>query len=281
MAKYSIAIDINRCSGCGSCLLACKDEYTGNSYLPLAAAQPNQGHKWLRLNEIEQGQGLKVRMDYIPIMCQHCENPPCAFGEPEGAVYKRSDGIVIIDPEIAKGRKDMVNKCPYGAIFWNEELQLPQKCILCAHMLDSGETKPRCVEACPSQALIFGDLEDKNSEISKYLESKNGHVEEFKPEFGSKPQIRYIDLPKPFIAGEIMLEDSGECIKGARVGLVCDDCGAKYETETDFFGDFYFKGLKQSANYTITAGYPGYFSEQFSVKLNAAKNVGEIVLRKK
>lgn len=281
MAKYSIAIDINRCSGCGSCLLACKDEYTGNNYLPLTAAQPNQGHKWLRLNEIEQGQGFKVKTNYIPIMCQHCENPPCATGEPEGAVYTRPDGIVIIDPEKAKGRKEMLNKCPYGVIFWNEELELPQKCILCAHMLDSGETMPRCVESCPSQALIFGDLEDESSEISKYLASKKGHVEDFKPEFGSNPLIKYIDLPKPFIAGEVMLEDSKDCIKGAKVRLACNDCDAKYETETDIFGDFEFKGLKQSANYTLTFEYPGYFCEQIPVKLNAAKNVGEIVLRKK
>ena len=280
MAKYSIAIDITRCDGCGSCFLACKDEYTGNDHLPFSVAQPDAGHKWLRLNEIEQGQNWKVKMDYIPVMCQHCENPVCAIGEDEGTVYTRPDGIVIIDPEKAKGRKDMVAKCPYGAIFWNEALQVPQKCTMCAHMLDNGETTVRCVESCPTQALFFGDVEDPNSEISKYLASKEGHVEAFKPEFGTKPTIKYMDLPKPFIAGEVMLEDSKECVKGAKVTLFCKACGRTVETETNVFGDFEFTGLKADTEYVVTASVPGYFDEEVAVKTNAAKDLGVLTLRK-
>jgi Fe-S-cluster-containing dehydrogenase component len=131
----------------------------------------------MNLREVEQGTGSKVKMDYIPILCQHCENPVCAEGAPEGAVYTRPDGIVILDPVKSKGRKDMVEKCPYGAIYWNEALGVPQKCTLCAHMLDAGEKTVRCVESCPTQALHFGDVNDPNSDISKYLAAKKGHVE--------------------------------------------------------------------------------------------------------
>jgi Fe-S-cluster-containing dehydrogenase component len=80
------------------------------------------------------------------------------------------DGIVIIDPVKAKGQKAIVNSCPYRVIFWNAELEIPQKCTLCAHRLDEGEKQPRCVEACPTGALVFGDLDDPGSEIAGYQE---------------------------------------------------------------------------------------------------------------
>lgn len=90
----------------------------------------------------------------------------------DGAVYKRPDGIVIVDPEKSKGQKQIVDACPVGAIFWNEEEQIPQKCTMCAELLDDPDYpgfEPRCVEACPNQALVFGDLADPDSEISKLI----------------------------------------------------------------------------------------------------------------
>ena len=71
------------------------------------------------------------------------------------AVYRRPDGLVVIDPEKAKGNKALLDSCPYGAIYWNEELSLPQKCTGCAHLLDRGWSEPRCVDACPTGALQF------------------------------------------------------------------------------------------------------------------------------
>jgi Fe-S-cluster-containing dehydrogenase component len=281
MAKYGIAVDIDKCTGCYSCFLACKDEYAGNDYLPLSAAQPEEGHQWLRINEIEHGGGTKIKVDYIPIMCQHCEDAPCMLGVPEGTVYRRDDGIVIIDPEKAKGYKQIVNNCPYRVIQWNEEKQLPQKCTLCAHMIDQGERTTRCVECCPTGALVFGDLDDPESEISKLLAAKADKVEDFKPEFKTKPIVKYIDLPKPFIAGEVLLADkTNECAKGVKVTLT--DCDGKVmETETDFLGDFEFKGLAKNATYTLKAEQDGYFPAEISVRTNASKNVGEILLQPK
>lgn len=282
MAKYGIAVDIEKCTGCHSCFLACKDEYIGNEYLPTSAAQPEAGHKWIRLKEIEQGTGTKIKVDYIPIMCQQCEECSCISGVPEGTVYRRNDGIVIIDPEKARGCKDIVNACPYRAVFWNEEKNLPQKCTLCAHMLDNGEKTVRCVEACPTGALVFGDLDDASSQISMLLAAKAEKVESFKPEFGTKPTTKYLDLPKPFIAGEVLLSDKkNNCVKGAKVTLKAKVEDKIRETETDFFGDFEFKGLARDTDYTIKAEFEGYFSKELTVRTNTSQNVGELLLEAK
>ena len=140
MARYGLVIDVTRCDGCGSCLLAVKDEYTGNNYPGYSAPQPNEGQNWLDLVEVEQGQGSKIKMDYIPVMYKHNRNLVLPEGVPEGAMYVREDGLTIIDPEKAKGCKAIVDNCKDGTIFWNEELQLPQIYTLDAHRLDEGES---------------------------------------------------------------------------------------------------------------------------------------------
>lgn len=280
MAKYGFVIDVEKCTGCHSCFLACKDEYIGNDYLPTAVSQPEKGHTWIKLNEVEQGQGTKIKVDYIPVLCQHCEDTPCAAAAPAGAVYKRADGIVIIDPEKAKGCKSIVNSCPYRAVYWNEEKDLPQKCTMCAHMLDNGEKTTRCAEACPTGALVFGDLDDKNSAVSKLLAEKADKAETFKPELGVGATTKYINLPKPFIAGEVLLADKpGECLKGAKVTLTAkEDDTFCLETQTNFFGDFEFKNLETNKNYIIKAEYEGYYSRELTVRTYASQNLGEIVL---
>jgi Fe-S-cluster-containing dehydrogenase component len=280
MARYGLAVDISRCTGCHNCFIACKDEHDGNEYLPITDSQPKSGQDWIRLHEVEQGSGSKLKVDYIPIMCQHCKDAPCMKKSPVGAIYRRKDGIVIIDPVKAKGHKEIVNSCPYRTIFWNEEKQLPQKCTMCAHMLDNGEKTVRCAECCPTGALVFGDLDDSESAISKLLAEKAALVEEFKPEFDTKPVVKYIDLPKYFIAGEVMLADKPkDCVKGARVTLrAADGTGETMTAETDFFGDFEFKGLGKNKDYVLKAEYEGYSPAEMKVRTNSSKNLGEIVL---
>lgn len=280
MAKYGFLLDVTKCTGCYSCYLACKDEYVGNDYPGYSAAQP-EGQTWLRLSEIEQGAGAKVKVDYIPIMCQQCEDAPCMKAAPEGAVYRRADGVVIIDPEKAKGYKKIVDACPYRAIYWNEALNVAQKCTMCAHMLDAGEKTTRCAEVCPTGALVFGDMADAKSDIAKQIKANKDRVEDFKPQFETKPTVKYIAIPRPFISGEVLLaDDMNECLKGAKVTLTCD-CGYKAETTTDFFGDFEFKGLEYNVDYTLKAEYEGYFAMEMTVRTNSAKNVGEVVLQPK
>lgn len=282
MAKFGLAVDIEKCTGCYSCFLACKDEHVGNDYLPTSAAQPNSGHSWIRIEEVEHGAGTKVKVDYIPIPCQQCADAPCILPNNQGAVYRRADGIVVIDPKKAKGRKEIVDSCPYGAIFWNEELKLAQKCTLCAHMLDGGEKITRCAEACPTGALVFGDLDDPGSRVSQMLKVKRGKVESYKPEFGAKPVMKYIGLPKPFIAGEVVLADKqGESVRGAKVTLKPKKGKKVLVSKTDFLGDFEFKNLARDTDYILLAEYKGYTAKKLTVRTHTSLNVGELVLSAK
>ena len=280
MAKYSIYFDVEKCNGCHACFLACKDEHVGNCNMPVAAAQP-EGQQWIRVQEVEYGTGDKVKVDYIPITCQHCENPRCLAGAPEGAVYRRPDGIVIIDPEKARRVDSIVKNCPYDVVFWNEKEEIPQKCTLCAHMLDAGEKMTRCAECCPTGALIFGDFDDPGSEISKLSAKEGSQPEEYKPLFGTSPVVKYLNLPKPFVSGELLFDDNpGEPAVGIKVTLVCRDSGKTLDTLTDFFGDFCFKKLESNAEYILTVREAGYKPIERIFRTNAAKNLGAVKLEK-
>jgi Fe-S-cluster-containing dehydrogenase component len=275
MARYGMLINIDRCNGCYNCFLACRDEYEGNDYLPYSAAQPAEGKSWMRVTEKERGSTPKVKVDYIPVPCLHCADAPCVNKAADGSVYRRPDGIVIIDPEKAKGKKETVANCPHRVIHWNEEKNLPQKCTFCAHLLDAGWKEPRCVEACPDDAIVFGDLDDPTSEISRLMASFK--TEELNPDFGLKPNVRYVDLPKRFIAGEVVLTDKeGECAIGVKVELL--DGASTVECRTDAFGDFEFDGLKASAKYTLRVAHEGYGPVEKSVITYSDLNVGAIEL---
>ena len=284
--KYGLIIDVTRCDGCGSCQLSVKDEYVGNNYPGYAAPQPCDGVNWLWLKEVEQGHGTKIKMDYIPILFPHNRNFKLSDipGAPEGSVFVREDGLLIIDPEKAKGCKaifDYFEKAAPGTVFWNEEKQLAQTYILDAHRLDEGEKLPRCVEDCPTQAMHWGDLNDPESDVSRFVAEHGDEIEDyFSTENGEDYVVRYWKLPKPFIAGEVMLCDSPDCVEGAKVTLKCRECGKALETNTDFFGDFEFKYLTKGHSYTVKAEYPGYLPKEMTVMLDEAKNLDVITLDK-
>jgi len=125
-------IDIARCQDCNNCFISCKDEHWENDHMPIAKAQPRHGHRWIDIDRLERGQYPLQDVAYLPHLCMHCEDAPCMKGITDGTIYKRPDGIVIIDPVKAKGEKALAASCPYGAIYWNEESQLAQKCTMCA-----------------------------------------------------------------------------------------------------------------------------------------------------
>ena len=280
MARYGLFVDVEKCTGCYACFLACKDEHIGNSH-GFYAAPASEGQRWIDVKEIEYGNGDKVKVDYIPVMCQHCNAPACAKDAPEGAVYTRRDGIVLIDPQKARGAKMIVDNCPYGAVYWNEELELPQKCTLCAHMLDNGDITTRCVECCPTGALVFGDIENPESDVYKLGAKLGGYLESYKPMFKTQPQVKYNALPKPFIAGELVFYDRiGEPASGINVTLKNNNTSKSYETVTDAFGDFIFKRLQSGDAYTLRIKAPGYLQVERKVRINVAKNLGAITLKK-
>ncbi len=274
MARYGLVIDVNKCSGCYNCYLACRDEYCGNDYPPYSLAQPYTGHFWMRQIERERGKYPKVKVAYTPLPCMHCDDALCIKTAQDGAVYRRPDGIVIIDPEKSKGQKNLLSACPYRVIYWNEEKNIPQKCTLCAHLLDAGWKEPRCVEACPTGALTFGDLDDPNSEVSKLAAS--GKAEILHPEYEMKEKVTYIGLPKRFVAGSVVLGDKDECAENVSVTLTGE--GEKKTVKTDNYGDFEFEGLPEDREYSVKIEYPGYKPEEFSVKTKVDVYLGDIIL---
>ncbi len=274
MTRYGIVVDVTKCTGCYACFIACKDEHVGNEFPPIAASQPDMGHFWMRIIESERGKYPKVKADYIAVPCMHCDKAPCIEAATDNAVYRRPDGIVIIDPVKAKGQKDIVKSCPYRVIYWNEEKSVPQKCTLCAHLLDEGWKEPRCVEVCPAGALTFGDLDYPKSEVSKMIASAK--TEAFHPEYGIKEKVVYVGLPKKFIAGAVVFGDTDECGKDAVVTLVGN--GEKETVKADVFGDWEFDGLPADSEYTIKVTYLGYKPQEFSMQTKNDVYLGDIIL---
>jgi Fe-S-cluster-containing dehydrogenase component len=277
MAKYGMIIDVDKCNGCYNCFLSCRDEFAGNDYPPYSGAQPTQGQYWMQIHEKERGTYPKVKVSYIPLPCLHCEEASCIVASPGDAVYRRPDGIVLIDPEKASGQKEIIKNCPHRVIYWNGEKNIPQKCTFCAHLLDKGWDAPRCVEACPTGALVFGDMEDPESDIYRLMASQT--TEELHPEYGLKPKVVYKGLPKRYIAGEIVLSDQpGECAEGVQITLVTGD--GETTVKTDNYGDFEFDGLVPNSSYTIRVEHEGYGKREIAVQTRLDINLGEIIIDK-
>ncbi|MFC1891162.1 4Fe-4S dicluster domain-containing protein [Thermodesulfobacteriota bacterium] len=275
MTQYGMIIDLDKCNGCYNCFISCKDEYCGNDHSPYSLSQPQTGQFWMRLIEKERGTFPKIKVAYIPVPCMHCEKANCIELSQDGAVYQRSDGIVIIDPDKSSGKKEILETCPYRVIYWNEEKNIPQKCTMCAHLLDKGWKEPRCVEACPTGAMVFGDLDDPQSEISKLKESAK--LEAIHPAFGLEENVLYIGLPKRFIAGTVVLEDKDDVYgENARVTLK----GEGFETiaSTNNYGDFEFEGVDGDKDYNIIIEIPGYISKTENVQTKTDVYLGEIIL---
>jgi Fe-S-cluster-containing dehydrogenase component len=271
----SFIIDLSRCNGCYNCQIACKDEHVGNDWPPYSLAEPDTGQFWIKVVEKERGTAPKLKLAYIPQLCDHCDNAPCMKAATNGAIYKRTDGMVIIDPVKSVGQKNLVGACPYGAIYWNADLNIPQKCEACAHLLDAGTfTVPRCVNACPTKALQFGD--DTDPALAPLI----SQAEVLHPEYGAQPRVYYLNLPKPFIAGQVYNPSADECIKGATVTATDLKTGNVYSATTDNYGDFWLEGLVANTTYEVNMSADGYMSKKVTVFLKDAKNVGDIPLFK-
>lgn len=227
--------DLDKCNGCHNCQIVCKDEHVGNDWSPYAKPQPDTGQFWCKVDEEVCGSVPHVRVNYLPHQCNHCDNAPCIAAAPE-AVRKREDGLVLIDPVAAKDMRALVDSCPYGAIFWNEELSLPQKCTGCAHLLDDGWTEPRCVDACCTGALRFGEEEDFAEELTQ--------AEVLLPEAQTAPRVYYLNKPKRFVAITLVDVEADEVVEGATATLERIKTGDVVAAlSTDEFGDVWFEGL--------------------------------------
>ena len=265
--KWNMIVDIERCNNCRGCFLAVKDEHTGNDFPGYAAEQPRMGANWLDIERKERGAYPIVDAHFMPTMCNHCDDAPCMKVAKNGAITKRADGIVIIDPVKAKGQKEIVDACPYGAVTWNEESQLPQTWIFDAHLLDAGFKKPRIESQCPTDVFTSVKVDDK--EIQELVVTEE--LEVLQPELGAKPRVYYKNMhffSKCFVGGSVvaMVDGVEECVEGA-VAVVSKDGAEIGRAETDAFGEFKVDGLEPgSGAYQLeVSGSGGNLSNSFEL----------------
>lgn len=235
-------INMNDCVGCRNCQIGCKDEHCDQAWLPYAEAQPEIGQFWMNVKEEERGANSHIKVSYMPTMCNHCGNAPCMKAAKDGAVYRREDGLVLIDPVKAKGQKQIVDACPYHAVYWNEQLDIPQKCTGCAHLLDDADSPiriPRCVDNCNIDVILFGEEDQLDLEGAEVLH----------PEWGTEPRVFYKGLPKKFIAATVFDPEIQEVAIGAKVTATSEQ--GTFETVTDDWGDFWLRGLPE-ADWNLT-----------------------------
>jgi Fe-S-cluster-containing dehydrogenase component len=280
MKKWNLIIDIEKCENCNNCLLACKDEFVDNEFRGYSALQPKHGHQWITIQKKERGKYPLIDVSYLPAPCFHCDDAPCIKAAKDGSIYKRDDGIVIIDPDKAKGNPDLVKSCPYGAIWWNETEKLAQKCTLCAHLLDDNWKEPRCVSVCPTSALRIEKVDDarmqhlvKEEELNHYKANQN-----------TKPRVYYKNLHRftdCFIGGSVAATkgEVTDCVENANVILQKSSGDSITETKTDIFGDFKFDHIEtNSGSYIIQINHPEYEDKAVTVELTESVNVGVISL---
>lgn len=278
MKMWNMVIDVAKCHDCNNCFLACKDEHYGNSFPPYAVAQPRHGHRWMNIMRKERGQYPKVDVAYLPVPCMHCDDAPCMNKVEDNSVYKRPDGIVIIDPEKAKGNKQLTETCPYGVIWWNEEKDLPQKCTFCAHLLDEGWREPRCVQACPTGALKVVHAE--GAEMNAIVKAEG--LEVYLPKHQTNSRVYYKNLYRYtscFVAGSIALQDTDECAEGAAITLTNGSTSVVGKAETNNYGDFKIDNLEEgSGEYTLEITFEGYEPKILAINLNESLNLGTLFL---
>jgi Fe-S-cluster-containing dehydrogenase component len=215
--RWAYGIDVTKCIGCLRCVKACKEE---NNVIGSANHFRTWVERYVYLegedhahvdshadsqNIAAAGSESEYRFDnrykdekvtrafFVPKMCNHCARPACVQVCPVGATYRAEDGTVLIDHDYCIGCRYCVQACPYGARFFMEEEGVSDKCTWCYHRITKG-LKPACVEVCPTGTRVFGDLNDPESPVSKFI--NNNPVQVLKPESGNAPMCFYVGLDK-------------------------------------------------------------------------------------
>ncbi|HEY5757347.1 MAG TPA: 4Fe-4S dicluster domain-containing protein [Steroidobacter sp.] len=280
MNKWNLIVDVALCENCQNCALAAKDEHVGNDFPTYSAPHAALGNSVVKIDRKVRGSGSMVDAAYLPRMCNHCDDAPCLKAGADGSVRKRDDGIVIIDPVKAKGRRDLVDACPYRAIVWNEEQQLPQLWIFDAHLLDQGWSAPRCVQVCPTSAIEAVKTSDES--MAQRVASERLTV--LRPELQTRPRLYYRNLYRYthcFIGGAVaaVMNGQSECLEAADVSL--RRAGSIVaRLSTDGFGEFRFDGLPaNSGDYEIEITHSVYGQALLRATLDdESLNLGEIRL---
>ncbi len=181
---YGMALDLERCTGCHACSVACKVEHD----VPL-------GHFRTKVYYHDTGKFPKLKRDFLPVLCMQCEDAPCLQACPTSSISRGADGIVRINANTCDGNGKCETACPYGAIFVDPITQTADKCDFCSNRLTFGMA-PACVEACPTEVIKFGDLNDAKSPVALFMQRYGDSVKAIKPEKNTEPLVKYRGVGK-------------------------------------------------------------------------------------
>jgi Fe-S-cluster-containing dehydrogenase component len=204
--KYAMLIDLEKCIGCGRCVQACKQEND-------VPREPLYFRTWVERYIIKAEDEVRVdspnggadgfpadvpsdeifRSFFVPKLCNHCTRPPCVQACPTGATYATKEGVVLVDRSYCIGCRYCIEACPYGARYLHPELRVADKCTFCYHRIRRG-LRPACVEVCPMNVRIFGDLKDPDSELVKLLRRRP--IQVLKPALNTGPKAFYLNLDR-------------------------------------------------------------------------------------
>ncbi len=221
--RWGMAVDLDRCTGCGACVTACHAE---NNIATVGAHQAARGRAihWMRVERYFEGEFPDVQVKHRPVLCQQCDEAPCEPVCPTYASVHTEDGLNAQIYNRCIGTRYCANACPYSVRFfdffspvWEKPLHLQlnpdvsireagvvEKCTFCTQRIAAvkitaraedrtvkdGEIKPACVQTCPAKALVFGDLNDPDSEVSRLSESPRGS--KLLEELGTRPKVSYL-----------------------------------------------------------------------------------------
>lgn len=199
---YGMGIQVDKCIGCGRCVEACKIEND-------VPREPFFFRTWVEKYVIKKDGSVIVqnianetgaetvpekdilRSFFVPKLCNQCANPPCVQVCPVGATFSTEEGVVLVDEKRCIGCRYCIQACPYGARYLHPTRKTADKCTFCYHRLEKG-LLPACVEVCPTQARIFGDLKSMASPLVRFKRMNKLHV--LKPYLNTEPKVSYAAL---------------------------------------------------------------------------------------
>ena len=222
-----MAIDLDRCTGCEACVVACHAENNLPVSNPEQAAQGRTVH-WIRVDRYYEGEFPDVKVKYMPVLCQQCDNAPCEPVCPVYATYHNPEGLNVQVYNRCVGTFYCANNCPYTVRYfnwfapqWPEPLELQhnpdvavrmggvmEKCTFCTQRIkrakeeaaqdgrpiQDGDVQPACAQSCPAEAMVFGDLNDSQSKVSRL--ARSGRSTRLLEELGTKPKVFYLSKVK-------------------------------------------------------------------------------------
>ncbi len=216
--QLTIITDLNKCVGCKSCQVSCKEHNTGGPFGPVPDLEPYgdaDGMWWNRIVAMEADTYPNTSVLYLPKACMHCYDAPCVPVCPTGASFKREDnGVVLVDYDTCIGCQLCMWACPYGVREFDEEAGVVKKCTLCIDRIEDAslpaeDRQPACVQSCPTHARTFGDLDDPESTVAKLVADRQGFA--LLPELGAHPAVHY--LPRRPMPGPVSDEAVDAALK--------------------------------------------------------------------